>query len=272
VKLVSTLSYILILLLIILCFLFPVAFVIWTSLRSHGAIVSGLIFSTDYTLEHYYNVFFMPGYAFTKAFTNSLIVSTISTILTVMISFPAAYSIARFRTGGGTLSSSILLVRLLPPMVFAIPISVLFQVVNMRDNLISLILVYTAFNAPLDIFVLKSFIDEIPIELEEAAIVDGCSRLQLIRHVTLPISMPGIIATAILTFVACWSEYPFALLLSIRHAVTINVVAAQFVTQAVVKYGEIAAAVALGMIPTVLFMMLVQKHLVKGLTLGAVKG
>ena len=271
-KLADALSYVLVLLLIISCFLFPVAFVIWTSLRSHGAIVSGLILSTDYTLEHYYNVLFMPGYAFTKAFTNSLIASIVSTILTVVISFPAAYSIARFKTGGGTLSSSILLIRLLPPMVFAIPISVLFQVANMRDTLLALILVYTAFNAPLDIFVLKSFIEEIPIELEEAAIVDGCSRLQLMRHVTLPVSSPGIIATAILTFIACWSEYPFALLLTIRHAVTINVVAAQFVTQAVVKYGEIASAVVIGMIPTILFVMLVQKHLVKGLTLGAVKG
>ena len=271
-KLADALSYVLVLLLIISCFLFPVAFVIWTSLRSHGAIVSGLILSTDYTLEHYYNVLFMPGYAFTKAFINSLITSIVSTILTVVISFPAAYSIARFKTGGGTLSSSILLIRLLPPMVFAIPISVLFQVANMRDTLLALILVYTAFNAPLDIFVLKSFIEEIPIELEEAAIVDGCSRLQLIRYVTLPVSSPGIIATAILTFIACWSEYPFALLLTIRHAVTINVVASQFVTQAVVKYGEIASAVVIGMVPTILFVMLVQKHLVKGLTLGAVKG
>ena len=264
-----------ILLIVVLIGLFfggPVAFVIWTSFRSYGSILAGTFYGFNYSLENYMNVFFNPGYAFTKGLLNSLIASLATTALVLMVSFPAAYSLARFRTGGNSLPSFILSIRLLPPIVFAVPLFVLLNIGGMSDTIQGLVMIYLAFNIPIAVLVLRSFIAEVPLELEEAALVDGCSRLQVMRHITFPLTRPGMIAAGILTFITVWSEYLFALLFTLRNAITINVVASQFVTQQSIRYGEIAAAVTVGMLPTVVFLMIIQKYLVKGLTLGTVKG
>lgn len=250
----------------------PVAFVIWTSFRDYGSILAGTFFGFNYSLENYMNVFFNPGYAFTKGLMNSLIVSTVTTVLVLILSFPAAYSLARFRTGGSSLSSFILSIRLLPPIVFAVPLFVLLNMASLSDTIQGLTVVYLAFNIPIAVLVLRSFIAEIPMELEEAALVDGCSRWQAMLRVTLPLTRPGLIAAGILTFITIWAEYLFALLFTLRNAVTINVVASQFVTQQSIRYGEIAAAVTVGMLPTVVFLMIIQRYLVRGLTLGTIKG
>ena len=258
---------------IILIFFFgPIVFVIWTSFRDYGAILAGMFFGFHYSLDNYMNVFFNPGYHFTLGLMNSLIVSLATTLIVIAVSFPMAYSLARFRTGGGTLSSYILSIRFLPPIIFAVPLFVLLNMANLNDTILGLTIVYLAFNIPLAVFVLRSFIMEIPVDIEEAAIVDGCSRLQVMRHITLPLTKAGIAAAGILTFIMVWAEYLFALLLTLKDAVTINVVASQFVTQHSIRYGEIAAAVTVGMLPTVVFLLLIQNYLVKGLTLGAVRG
>jgi len=257
---------------LIIFFGFPVGFVIWTSFRDYGAILAGQFFGFHYSLTNYFNVLFNPGYAFTKGLINSIIVTIATTGLVLLVSFPAAYALARFRIGGGSLSSYIFSIRLLPPIIFAVPLLVLLYMLQLHDTLLGLTIVYLAFNIPLAVFLLRSFIMEIPIEIEEAAIVDGCSKFRVMLYVTLPLSKPGLIATSILTFIMVWAEYLFALLFTLKNAVTINVVASQFVTQHTIRYGEIAAAVTIGMLPTVVFLTLIQKYLVKGLTLGAVRG
>lgn len=258
--------------LVILFFFGPVVFVVWTSFREYGAILAGIFMGFHYTLDNFISVLFNPGYHFVKGLLNSLIVSVVSTFGVLLLSFPAAYALARFKVGGGSLSSYILSLKLLPPIVFAVPLFVLLQMWGLNDTLPGLILVYLAFNVPLAVFVLRSFILEIPIQIEEAAIVDGCSRFQILTHVTFPLARAGLIAAGILVFITVWAEYLFALLFTLRNAITINVVASQFVTQYSIKYGEIAAAVTIGMLPTTIFLILIQKHLVKGLTLGAVRG
>jgi len=250
----------------------PVAFVIWTSFRDYGAILAGTFFGFNYSLDNYINVLFNPGYAFTKGLMNSLIISFATTVFVVALSFPAAYSLARFRTGGSSLPSFIISIRLLPPIVFAVPLFVLLNVSGMNDTIQGLVIVYLAFNIPISVLVLRSFIAEIPTELEEAALVDGCSRVQVMWHIILPLARPGIIAAGILTFITVWAEYLFALLFTLRNAITINVVASQFVTQQAIRYGEIAAAVTIGMLPTILFLLIIQRYLVRGLTLGTIKG
>jgi len=267
-RLLSTL----IALILIMFFGLPLGFVIWTSFRDYGAILAGQFTGFHYSLTNYFNVFFNPGYAFTKGLMNSLIVTLATTIFVLIVSFPAAYALARFKVGGGSLSSYIFSIRLLPPIVFAVPLLVLLYMLQLNDTLLGLTIIYLAFNIPLAVFLLRSFIMEIPIEIEEAAIIDGCSKFKVMLHVTLPLSRPGLIAASILTFIMVWAEYLFALLFTLKNAVTINVVASQFVTQHTIKYGEIAAAVTVGMLPTAVFLMLIQKHLVKGLTFGAVRG
>jgi multiple sugar transport system permease protein len=271
-KILNKLITIFIISMILLFFGGPVIFVIWTSFRDYGAILAGQFLGFHYSLVNYFNIFFNPGYAFIKGLMNSLLVTLFTTFLVLLISFPAAYALARFKFGGGSLSSYILSIRLLPPIVFAIPLLILLYMLGLNDTIMGLVIVYLAFNMPLAIFLLRSFILEIPIEIEEAAIIDGCSRYQVISHVTFPLSKPGLVAAGILTFIMTWSEYLFALLFTLKNAVTINVVASQFVTQHTIRYGEIAAAMVVGMFPSVVFLLLIQKHLVKGLTFGAVKG
>jgi len=139
------------------------------------------------------------------------------------------------------------------------------------DTHLGLILLYTTFNLPLTVFVLMSFISEIPLELEEAALVDGASRIRTLLYVTLPLSLPGIVAITILNFMACWNEYLFALIFTFRRAATVTVGASLYITAWQVKWGHIAAAICVSVFPTLVFVTLVQKYLVKGLTLGALK-
>jgi multiple sugar transport system permease protein len=137
---------------------------------------------------------------------------------------------------------------------------------------VGLIVIYTTFNIPLSFLVLRSFVLDIPSEIEESAMIDGCDRFGVLRHITLPLLRPGLVAAGILCFIFTWSEYLFALLFTIKNAVTINVVASQFVTQQAIRYGEIASAVTIGMIPNIIFLLLIQRYLVRGLTMGALRG
>jgi len=251
--------------------LMPMFFIALTSFKKYGEIVAGIIFPTTVTFENYVNVLYAPGFRFLDFMINSILIAAFSTLMSTIISFPAAYSIARFKTGGGTLSSYILSLRLLPPIIFALPIYILYHSINLVDTHIGLILIYTVFNIPLSIFVLKSFISDLPIELEEAALIDGCSRVKIMTNIIFPLAMPGIIAVSILNFLACWNEYLFALILTFKKAATVNVAASLFVTAYAIKYGEIAASVMIAMFPPIVFMFLVQRNLVRGLTLGAIK-
>ena len=252
--------------------LMPIFFIALTSFKEYGAIMSGIMFPTNPTLENYFNVLYAPGFRFIDYLVNSIIIAVSSTLGCVLISFPTAYSMARFKTGGGTFSGYILSLRLLPPIIFALPLFILYQSAGLLDTHIGLILIYIVFNLPLTILVLKSFINDIPIELEEAALIDGCSRLKIMTKIVFPLAMPGLVAVSILTFLACWNEYLFALIMTAKKAATVNVAASLFVTAYAIKYGEIAASVMIAMLPPLVFMFLVQRNLVRGLTLGAVKG
>jgi ABC-type glycerol-3-phosphate transport system permease component len=202
---------------------------------------------------------------------NSIVVSLGATILSLVVSFPAAYSMARWRTGGENFRNYILSLYLLPPAIFIPPVYVLFQTYGLIDTHLGLIIAYCVFNAPFCILVLESFIRDMPIEIEEAAWIDGCSKLGTMARITIPLAVPGIIAVAVLTFIASWNEYMLTLTLTRVQAVTVTLGISKFVTGYAVLWGEIFAASILSIIPLLIFFLLVQRYLVAGLTLGAIK-
>ncbi|MFL5803726.1 MAG: carbohydrate ABC transporter permease [Roseiflexaceae bacterium] len=205
---------------------------------------------------------------------NSLIVVGASVLLALAIGSLAAYALARFRMGrlNDRLSFWVLAPRMIPPIAIVVPIFLILQQLGLLNKHLGLILVYTAFNLPFVVWMMRSFFQEIPIDLEEAAMVDGASRLSAFWHVMLPLAAPGLVATAIFAIIVTYNEFFFALTLtSTPAAATLPVGTAALIGKTQTLFGEMAAAGVVATVPIALFALLVQRHLVRGLTMGAVK-
>ena len=224
------------------------------------------------TLENYVSLFAnrnMGAYLL-----NSLIVVGASVLLALVIGSLAAYALARFRMGrlNDRLSFWVLAPRMIPPIAIVVPIFLILQQFGLLNKHLGLILVYTAFNLPFVVWMMRSFFQEIPIDLEEAAMVDGASRLSAFWHVMLPLAAPGLVATAIFAIIVTYNEFFFALTLtSTPAAATLPVGTAALIGKTQTLFGEMAAAGVVATAPIVCFALLVQRHLVRGLTMGAVK-
>jgi multiple sugar transport system permease protein len=204
---------------------------------------------------------------------NSLIISTATTILAVLIGACAAYSMARFRTGGRHLAFWVLSQRFLPPIAVVIPIFLMFRTLGLFDSRFGLILLYTVFALPFTIWMMYTYFRQMPVELEEAALVDGCSRWQALWKVAWPLAAPGIVSAAAFAFIFAWAEFLFALVLTSKTAVTIPVVISGVATEFQgALYGEASALSMVSLVPALVLGLFVQRHLVRGLTLGAVQG
>ncbi|WP_119274641.1 carbohydrate ABC transporter permease [Taklimakanibacter deserti] len=207
-----------------------------------------------------------------KAFQDSAIISTVATILSVVFGTLAAYSIVRFRTGGENYPFQFLTVRMMPPIAVVVPMVALFAMLRLADTYAGMILAYTAFTLPFSIWMIRSFIEDAPAELEGAAMVHGMSRVEAFIKVTLPLIRGGILATALFIFILNWSEFLFALVLTSGKIVTVTLQVANYVSASSGKlYGVQAAMGAISTLPVICFGYLIQRHLVRGLTLGAVK-
>jgi multiple sugar transport system permease protein len=207
-----------------------------------------------------------------KAFRDSAIVSTAATVASVMLGTLAAYAIARFRAGGPGFGFQMLSVRMVPPIAVVVPVVVLFSLLRLSDTYAGLILAYTAFTLPFSILMIRSFIDDAPVELEEAAMVHGMSRFEAFLRVTLPLVRGGILATALFVFILNWSEFLFALVLTSGSVVTVTLQVATYVSASSGKlYGVQAAMGTISTLPVILLGYLIQRHIVRGLSLGAVK-
>ena len=224
------------------------------------------------TPEHFHNVLQIQSYPFGAYFRNSVVVASVSTAVTLLASFLAAYSMARYDTGGRNFDFWILGTRMLPPAALLIPMYVLFNTFHLIDTVWALIIVYMTVNIPLCVWVLRSFIREIPFELEESAQIDGAHVWQILLRIIFPLTAPGLAAVAVLSFIACWNEFFFALIFTQINAVTLTKGTAAFVGAYETQWGEIAAATGIGMIPPMLLGFAVQRYLVRGLSLGAIKG
>jgi len=250
----------------------PLLWIFLTSIKTNpqaAAVPPLWIFEPDWT--HYEGILFSTKFNLRNAFINSLIVTFGTTGLSLLLSFPAAYSISRFNTGGKNLSYWILSFRMLPPVVFIIPMFVVFFTLNLLDTHIGLIILYLIFNIPLAVWILKSFIEELPRDFEEAAMVDGCTRIGAMLRVALPLTTPGIVTTAIMCFFFSFNEFLFAYVFTRERAITMPAMAAVFITQYTWLWADLCASMVLMMMPMVIFAFVIQKRLVRGLTMGALK-
>jgi multiple sugar transport system permease protein len=233
-----------------------------------------LWFSFTPTFRHYTAIFAHD--AFGRYFLNSIVVSTCSTLIALVLGLPAAYGLVRFpwpRDWSRSISFWILSNRMLPPIVTIIPLFLMLRQIHLLNSLPGLVLVDVALNLPFVIWMMRGFFDEVPREMEEAAMLDGESRAGALWRIVLPLVKPGLAATAVFCLVVAWNEFLFALILTqTEAAMTLPVGIASRVTQYEIQWGTMSAAGVVAMLPVLVFASAAQKYLVRGLSLGAVKG
>jgi multiple sugar transport system permease protein len=222
------------------------------------------------TLVHYTAALF--SYRGLDGLINSLIVSTAATVLSTLFGTLMAYSLARFRTGGKHLSFWVLSQRFLPPIATVLPIFLIYRTIGLHDTRTGLTIAYTVFTLPVTVWMMLAYFQQLPTSLEEAALVDGCTRWQTFWIVAAPLAAPGIVAAMVFAFIACWTEFFFALILTSRNAFTLPTVFRAFLGFQGAQYGEASALAMVSLVPSIALGTLAQKHLVRGLTLGAVRG
>ncbi len=223
------------------------------------------------TLQNYQEV--LSSTNFDRYFLNSVITALATTAIALVLGTLAAYGFSRFRFRGRFwLRMSSLVPQMLPPIAIVVPLYVLFSRLDWIDTRQSLIISYLTFTIPLSIWMMVGFFDDVPIELEEAAMIDGCSRFGALMRASLPLALPGMAATAILAFLYCWNEFLYAVILTGRNARTLPVIITSFMTNKSVLWGRIAASGTLVLVPVLIFALVAQRYLVRGLARGAVKG
>lgn len=217
-----------------------------------------------------YAVLFKDGDA--ETVFNSLFIAGVSTLIAMLLGTMCAYSIARYRTGGNLFADWIISNRMIPPIVIVFPIFLLFVALGLVDTYTGLILLYTAFNLPYVIWMMRGYVQDVPVELEEAALVDGLTRWQVFAKVVLPMVRGGLFATAVFTFVFAWNEFVFALILTRNEVTTFPVQVTHYFGGQSNFWAKIAAMSMLGTVPIFIVVAFLQRYLVRGISLGAVKG
>ena len=205
-------------------------------------------------------------------FMNSLIVAIVSTMVAVGMGTLTAYGFSRFKVAGkDDWLFFILSTRMLPPVVVAIPMFLMYRVVGMTDTHLGLIILYTAFNLSFSVWLMKGFMDEIPREYEESALIDGYSRMQAFFKIVLPEAVTGIAATSVFCFIIAWNEYAFALIMTNRRAQTAPPFIPAQVGSGLIDWTTIAAGTVLFLIPVAIFTFVLRNHLLRGVTFGAIR-
>jgi multiple sugar transport system permease protein len=252
--------------------LLPLYWMVMTSVKptSDYLTVPPVWFPKEPTLVHYTAALF--SYRGLQGLINSLIIASAATALSTLLGTMMAYSLARFNTGGQHLAFWVLSQRFLPPVAIILPIFLLFRNWGLYDTHYGLILLYTLMTLPLTVWMMYAYFRLLPRSLEEAALVDGLSRWQTLWIVAVPLAAPGIAAAAVFCFIAVWTEFFFALILTSRYAFTLPTIFRAFLGFQGSQYGEAAALAATSLLPSIALGMLVQRHLVRGLTLGALRG
>jgi multiple sugar transport system permease protein len=207
-----------------------------------------------------------------KNLFNSAVVTGLAVAVSLLVGVPAGYGMARFpMKGGRSLLSWIISLRMIPPVVVAIPFFVLFQTVKLYDTHLSLILAYLTFCIPVTIWIMRGFFAEIPNDLEESAMVDGCTRMGAFRRVVLPVIIPGMVACSLLVLMLAWNEYLLALVLTGGSAQTMPVAAARYITRTRVEWGELFSANMLIAVPVIALAYAMRRQLVRGMAFGMIE-
>ncbi len=240
----------------------PVEFLTWPP----------VVFPSHPTLDNYRTVLQIPFIG--RFFANTVIIASVSTFLAVVTGSAAAYSLARVRFPfniNAILAIWVLVTRMYPAVATALPYFVLIKNLKLLDTQAALIITYTSFNIPFVVWLMLGFFQNIPADLERAAIVDGCSMWRRFVRIVMPLAAPGIIATTILSFILGWNEFLFAVILTSLRAKTAPVVMAGFITDKGLDWGAMTALGTMLVLPVLLLAWTSQRYLIRGLTLGAVK-
>jgi ABC-type glycerol-3-phosphate transport system permease component len=251
--------------------LFPIFWIFTISIKTQRvAFAMPPIWFFKPVWSNYFKIWQTAG--FSKAFENSVIVTIIGVFIALLTAIPAAYSLNRLSMRGKkTISVWLLISYMFPEFLFIIPMYILYQKIGLYDTQIGLAVVYQVFLLPFAIWLLRGFFSDVPEELEDAARIDGCSRLQTLWKIYLPLTAPGISATAILSAIWIWNELTIALALTFDAAKTITVAVAGFRGYASIDWGSMTAASIVSILPMLIFAAFAQRYIVEGLTLGAVK-
>ena len=272
VKRIVRIAIVVFLLLFVFAYIFPIIWMVIGSFKTDAdvnAMPPKIIFEP--TITNYKEVLIDNQLIF--FLRNSVIIVLFSSILAVAVGTLAAYALSRFSfKGNRDLAFFILSTRIAPPVMVVIPIFIMFNTFQLYNTFVGMILVYTAMNLPLSVWLLRSFFLDIPRELDEAAEIDGCGKMTAFFRVILPLTMPGLAATLILSMIFAWNEFLFALILTARNTRTLPVTVTTFISGMGIQWGQLNAAGTMIMFPLLIFAFVMQKRLLTGLTMGAVKG
>lgn len=270
-----------IIVLVLTAILFPIAWLILTSFKPpEDIMVSPPHFIFKPTLDNY--IYALQKANFLAFIKNTLFVALVSTVFVIVLSSLASYSFARYNPGGGNILFFILTTKMFPAIAVVLPYFLIFKEIGNTvigktlgiglDRPGALIISYTMFNLPFAIWLMVSFFQDIPRELEDSARLDGYNRLEVLRRVVLPLAAPGIAVTAIFCLIFSWNEFLFAYILTRDVARTITVGVESFFTLRGILWGPVAAAATISVFPMLIFVLILQRYMVRGLTFGAVRG
>jgi multiple sugar transport system permease protein len=272
----------------IIKYVFIIVVIFWTLAPFIWLIVSSISTKMDLTsfpprwipqnptLENYQEILFGGKYSLGELFRfgtmNSLLISITSTFFALILGIPTAYSLSRFKFRGSVMVFiTTLLTQIIPPITIAIPLYMIWMNLQLLDTYQGLISIYTAFILPFVTWILYGYFQAIPKELDEAAIIDGCSRIGAIFRIILPLSAPGIAATVIFCFIVAWNEFFYALIFTAVETKTLPIVMAEFLTKHGSEYTKLAASGVIASIPPVAIALIFQKYIISGLVRGALK-
>jgi multiple sugar transport system permease protein len=252
---------------------FPFVYLLLTSFKtpSEAIAVPPSVMPNVWTLENYVAALAKEGVV--PALINSVVTAVLSTLFSLVLAVPAAYAVTRYRTPSGRVFVlAALVTRMVPTIAIGAPLVETMRAMGIGDTSFALAIAHTTISLPLSIWLMASFFEAVPDEIEEAAKMDGASRLGALWRVVLPVVSGGLAVTAIFAFLASWNEFLFALLLTSVRAQTTPIVIANFQTQFGLDWGAMTALAAVYSLPVILLTLVLQRHIVAGLTLGAVKG
>jgi len=263
---------VLVLLLAIAIALLPIAWIVLTSFKPESEWIADppVWIPSEWTLDSYRAMWEDGGGG---ALLNSVLIVGLSTLLAMVLGCMAAFSFSRFHTGGRHVIAWILSVKFLPPVIFAVPLLIMFTEVGLYNSRFGLILLYTTFQLPFVVWMMKGFFDEVPREIEESARVDGCSWIGVLCRFSIPLAAPGLVATAVLTFVFGWAEFFLPLVFANQENFPLTVQLAGYFSESQgLEWGPQAALSVVGMVPMLIAALAIQRFLIRGMTFGAVKG
>lgn len=268
-KLISQIGWYCLIAIVIIPFIFPLIWIISSSFKTQSQIVaSPPIWFFKPTLINYKNVFMEQNFGF--YLVNSTIIAVGSTLLSLVLGVPAAYAISKYKMNN--FGMAILVARLMPGISFLIPWYILFSKLHLMDTHVALIATHMLVGLPLIVWIMINYFDGLPRELEESALIDGCTLQKAFLWIYLPLAGPGILTSTTLAFIFSWNNFLFSLVLSSQQTKTLPIAVYNFVSYAEINWGSVMAAAVVIITPAIILTMIFQRYVIKGLTVGAVKG